>query len=534
MDQFGASLEAAALGKPIPEDGYHGAYIADLAAADRRRAPGHPRAARGRAGGRLPRGRLRAAAQGAAGAARRLPHPLRRLVLRARRCTTSGAVEPRASSGSASSGHLFEADGALWMRTTDFGDDKDRVLDPANGELTYFASDTAYYVDKRERGFDPCIYLLGADHHGYVGRLKAMAACAGDDPEQNIEVLIGQLVKIMRGGEEVRLSKRAGTIVTLDELVDMIGVDALRYSLARYPADSPADPRRRRDHPRPRRQPGLLRAVRPRAPLPASCATPPTSASSRPGDELRPVAARRTSRRATCSRALAEFPRVVASRRRAARAAPGRPLPRGHRRRRSTGSTTSAACCRAATRSSRPAPGAAAARGSDPHRARQRTRPARRHRPRADVTGVPPRTRGWAARRRRARAGPPGCASPATPTRWSRCSGRRTARRRPTACLSSAASTCATWSPSTARRRTSSTRPTSAARARAFRDAFAGYDVFYAGKAFLCTHGRALDRRGGAVASTSARAASWPSRWRAGLRPGAHRLPRQQQVRRPS
>jgi arginyl-tRNA synthetase len=136
-------------------------------------------------------------------------------------------------------GHLYDADGALWMRTTDFGDDKDRVLIRSNGELTYFASDTAYYVNKRSRGFDKCIYLLGADHHGYVGRLKAMAACAGDDPEQNIEVLIGQLVKIVRGGEEVRLSKRAGAMVTLLELMDEIGVDPLRYSLARYPQDSP-------------------------------------------------------------------------------------------------------------------------------------------------------------------------------------------------------------------------------------------------------------------------------------------------------
>jgi arginyl-tRNA synthetase len=136
-------------------------------------------------------------------------------------------------------GHLYDADGALWMRTTDFGDDKDRVLIRSNGELTYFASDTAYYVDKRERGFDRCLYLLGADHHGYVGRLKAMAACAGDDPERNIEVLIGQLVKIMRNGEEIRLSKRSGEIVTLEELMDEIGVDPLRYSLARYPSDSP-------------------------------------------------------------------------------------------------------------------------------------------------------------------------------------------------------------------------------------------------------------------------------------------------------
>jgi arginyl-tRNA synthetase len=136
-------------------------------------------------------------------------------------------------------GHLYDADGALWMRTTDFGDDKDRVLVRSDGELTYFASDTAYYVDKRERGFDVCLYLLGADHHGYVGRLKAMAACTGDDPDRTLEVLIGQLVKILRGGEEIRLSKRAGTIVTLQELVEMIGVDSLRYTLSRYPSDSP-------------------------------------------------------------------------------------------------------------------------------------------------------------------------------------------------------------------------------------------------------------------------------------------------------
>jgi len=125
------------------------------------------------------------------------------------------------------------------MRTTDFGDDKDRVLIKSDGELTYFASDTAYYLDKRSRGFDHCIYLLGADHHGYVGRLRAMAACVGDDPDQTLDVMIGQLVKILRDGQELKLSKRAGTIVTLNELAEEIGVDALRYSLARYPADSP-------------------------------------------------------------------------------------------------------------------------------------------------------------------------------------------------------------------------------------------------------------------------------------------------------
>ena len=109
----------------------------------------------------------------------------------------------------------------------------------ANGDLTYFSSDTAYYINKRERGFDICIYMLGADHHGYIHRLKATAACAGDDPEYNIHILIGQLVKIMEGGQEVKLSKRAGTIITLEELVEKVGVDAARYTLIRYPVDTP-------------------------------------------------------------------------------------------------------------------------------------------------------------------------------------------------------------------------------------------------------------------------------------------------------
>ncbi|MGZ4494939.1 MAG: arginine--tRNA ligase [Nocardioides sp.] len=241
MDKFGASLEAAALGLPVPDDGYHGAYIADLAERIVEENPhivdlpqGERLAAFREAGYKLQLAEQQEQLEGfrthfdvwyserslheKAGGVDKVAHGLEKL---------------------REQGHLFEADGALWMRTTDFGDDKDRVLVRGNGELTYFASDTAYYVDKRERGFDVCIYLLGADHHGYVGRLKAMAACVGDDPEHNIEVLIGQLVKIMRGDEEVRLSKRAGAIVTLQELVEMIGVDALRYTLARYPADSP-------------------------------------------------------------------------------------------------------------------------------------------------------------------------------------------------------------------------------------------------------------------------------------------------------
>ncbi len=237
MDNFGASIEAAALGNPIPDDGYHGDYIPELAkqivAAD-------PDILDLPSDGRL-------VAFREAGYALQLQEQRDQLEVfnthfdvwfSERSLHESGAVEHGLEVLEAN-GHLFEADGALWLRTTDFGDDRDRVLRRSNGELTYFASDTAYYVNKRERGFDVCIYLLGADHHGYIGRLKAMAACAGDDPEFNIEIPIGQLVKITKDGEEVRLSKRAGDVVWLGDLVEMIGVDALRYSLVRYPADSP-------------------------------------------------------------------------------------------------------------------------------------------------------------------------------------------------------------------------------------------------------------------------------------------------------
>ena len=240
MNLFGASLEASALGNPIPEDGYQGGYIADLAAEIVRRQPdivdlpeGERLAAFREAGYEL---QLREQQDQLDGFNTHFDVWFSERDLHADESHGSVADTLRSLKDN---GHLFEADGALWMRTTDFGDDKDRVLIRTNGELTYFASDTAYYLNKRARGFDHCIYLLGADHHGYVGRLRAMAACVGDDPTQTLDVMIGQMVKIMRDGEEMRLSKRAGTIVTLNELVDEIGVDALRYSLARYPADSP-------------------------------------------------------------------------------------------------------------------------------------------------------------------------------------------------------------------------------------------------------------------------------------------------------
>jgi arginyl-tRNA synthetase len=136
-----------------------------------------------------------------------------------------------------SKGHVYEADGAVWLRTTDYGDDKDRVLIRGTGRPTYFAADAAYYLDKRERGFDKVVILLGADHHGYVGRMRAIVACFGEDPDRTLEILIGQLVTL-RGG---RMSKRAGNMVTLDDLVAAIGVDAARYALVRWSMDSAID-----------------------------------------------------------------------------------------------------------------------------------------------------------------------------------------------------------------------------------------------------------------------------------------------------
>jgi arginyl-tRNA synthetase len=236
MDRFGASLMAAAQGRPVPADGYHGDYIADLAKEIVAQLP-HVL--------ELPEAEQLAEFR-EQGYALQLAEQQRVLdgfrthfdVWSSERALyESGAVE-RGLARLREQGHMYEQDGAVWLRTTDFGDDKDRVLVKADGELTYFTADTAYYVDKRARGFDVCIYLLGADHHGYVNRLRAVAACAGDS-DANISVLIGQLVKIVKGGEELRLSKRAGTIVTLEDFVDMAGVDAVRYTLNRYPVDSP-------------------------------------------------------------------------------------------------------------------------------------------------------------------------------------------------------------------------------------------------------------------------------------------------------
>lgn len=139
------------------------------------------------------------------------------------------------------SGHVYETEGATWVRTTDFADDKDRVYVRSNGEFTYFAADCAYYLDKRGRGFDKVVVILGADHHGYIGRMRAVAACFGDDPDQTLEILIGQLVSLLRDGQPLRMSKRAGTVITINDIVDAIGADAARYALARYSLNSTID-----------------------------------------------------------------------------------------------------------------------------------------------------------------------------------------------------------------------------------------------------------------------------------------------------
>ncbi|MDT7546662.1 MAG: arginyl-tRNA synthetase [Actinomycetota bacterium] len=239
IDRFAQSLRAAATGEPTPEDGYAGDYVAEWAQRVLEREPGiselDPEAS-------LERFRvvgLQVALEEIRGSLAEFGVEFDVWFSEAS-LTESGAVE-RALQRLREQGHVFEADGAVWLRTTDFGDDKDRVLVKSDGTGTYFLSDAAYYVDKRARGFDRCIYMLGADHHGYVNRLRALAACAGDAPDQTLEVRIGQLVNVLQAGQPVKMSKRAGTMVTLEDLVALTGVDAARYTLARSSADTTMD-----------------------------------------------------------------------------------------------------------------------------------------------------------------------------------------------------------------------------------------------------------------------------------------------------
>ena len=244
IDRFARSLLARALGREAPEDGYGGQYIADIAEA--------VIAAQLAAGAPDPRALPAAAAQEVfrAGGVEQMFGEIKATLhdfgvdfdvyYHEDSLHASGAVD-RAVTRLRELGHIYESDGATWLRTSDFGDDKDRVVVKSDGEAAYIAGDLAYYLDKRERGFDRVIIMLGADHHGYIGRMMAMCAAFGDVPWTNLEILIGQLVNLVRDGEPVRMSKRAGTVVTIDDLVEAVGVDAARYSLARSSVDSMID-----------------------------------------------------------------------------------------------------------------------------------------------------------------------------------------------------------------------------------------------------------------------------------------------------
>ena len=238
IDRFTNSLIAAAKGEPTPEDGYAGAYIGDIAAQVLAKAPDALSLS-----DEQQRETFRSI-----GVDLMFTHIKESLhefgtdfdvYTHEDSMHTSGRVD-QAIAKLRETGSIYEKDGATWLRTTDFGDDKDRVVIKSDGQPAYIAGDLAYFLDKRQRGFDLCIYMLGADHHGYIARLKAAAAALGDDPD-TVEVLIGQMVNLVRDGQPLRMSKRAGTVITLDDLVEAIGVDAARYVLIRSSVDSPID-----------------------------------------------------------------------------------------------------------------------------------------------------------------------------------------------------------------------------------------------------------------------------------------------------
>jgi len=239
IDRFARSLLARARGREVPEDGYVAAYIEEIAADVVAREPGV----------------LDLPDDEAQEVFRRVGIDLMFEVIKAdlhdfgvdfdvyfheNSLHESGAVD-RAIDRLKNLGMMYEADGAWWLRTSDFGDDKDRVVIRSDGQPAYISGDLAYYLDKRERGFDLLVIMLGADHHGYVGRMNAMCQAFGDKPHENLELLIGQMVNLMRDGQPLRMSKRNGTTISMEDLVDAVGVDAARYALVRYSADSPID-----------------------------------------------------------------------------------------------------------------------------------------------------------------------------------------------------------------------------------------------------------------------------------------------------
>ena len=239
LDRFSSSLMARAKGRPVPEDGYGGDYIEEIAKDVIAKRPDVLD---------LPDEQAQEVfrAEGVELMFAEIKQSLHDfgvdfdVYFHEDNLHQSGAVQ-KAIDRLTTLGNTYEADGALWLRTEKFGDDKDRVIVRSNGSAAYLSGDLAYYLDKRERGFDRCFIMLGADHHGYVGRMNAMCAAFGDEPGKNLEILIGQMVNLLRDGQPLRMSKRNGTVVTIDDLVEAIGVDASRYALARYHSDSPID-----------------------------------------------------------------------------------------------------------------------------------------------------------------------------------------------------------------------------------------------------------------------------------------------------
>jgi arginyl-tRNA synthetase len=240
IDRFARSLLASARGQEAPEDGYAGAYIVDIA----------QRVLAETAVNILELSEAEAQEAFRAAGVELMFQEIREslhdfgvdfdVYFHENSLYESKAVE-RAIERLRELGHIFESEGAVWLRSTTFGDDRDRVVIKSDGEHAYIAGDLAYYLDKRDRGFDRCIYMLGADHHGYVPRMMALCAAFGDEPGKNLEILIGQMVNLMRDGEPVRMSKRAGTVVTMEDLVEAVGTDAARYALARSSINSQLD-----------------------------------------------------------------------------------------------------------------------------------------------------------------------------------------------------------------------------------------------------------------------------------------------------
>ncbi|MFC5178402.1 arginine--tRNA ligase [Nocardioides taihuensis] len=239
IDRFSSSLLASARGREVPEDGYGGDYIQEIADQVVAKRPDVVD---------LPDDEAQEVFRevGVNLMFEEIKSDLRDfgvdfdVFFHEKSLHDSGAVE-RAIARLTEMGNTYVQDGALWLRTEKYGDDKDRVIVRSNGSPAYISGDLGYYLDKRERGFDLCFILLGADHHGYVGRMMAMCAAFGDTPHENLEILIGQMVNLLRDGQPLRMSKRAGTVISMNDLVDAIGVDAARYALSRYTNDTTID-----------------------------------------------------------------------------------------------------------------------------------------------------------------------------------------------------------------------------------------------------------------------------------------------------